>query len=59
MPKLLSEVAVGVKFSVNGTEYRRIEDVRVSCCRVVNCVNLADGSNQFVPPNTTVEELNG
>lgn len=54
--KQLSEIAVGTKFIYNGVEYRRIEDIRVSCCRVVNCVNLADGTNQFVAPNTNVEE---
>lgn len=57
--KPLSEVSVGKKFVHNGVEYRRIEDIRVSCCRVVNCVNLADGSNQFIQPNTNVEEVNG
>lgn len=58
--KPLSEIAVGSTFVHNGVEYKRIEDVRVSCCRVVNCVKLADGSNEFIAPDTTVEErVNG
>lgn len=57
--KTFAEIAVGNKFLYNGVEYKRIEDVRVSCCRVVNCINIADGSNQYVPPNSNVEEVNG
>lgn len=58
--KPLSEIAVGSTFVHNSTEYKRIEDLRVSCCRVVNCVRVSDGSNEFVAPNTLVEEkVNG
>ena len=37
MEKQFSELAVGDKFIVNGTEYIKTEDVRVSCCQVINC----------------------
>jgi hypothetical protein len=58
MNKLMSEVPVGVQFKFNNIMYTKIQDIRVSCCRVVNCRKNEDGTNDYVNPNTQVEVVN-
>lgn len=36
------ELKVGDKFTLNDTEYRRVQDKRVSCCRVLNAANASN-----------------
>ena len=59
MEKPLSEVAVGSIFTANGTDYVKTEDVRVSCCRSVNCYAVNDTAQKtYFAPNTVVS-VNG
>ena len=56
MQKLFKELTVGQVFKVNGVEYVRIDEYKVSCCRSVNCQNNADANQKtFFPPDTIVE----
>ena len=55
MQKPFSDVAVGETFELNGLRYVKIQDVRISCCKSVNCHNAADTNQKtFFPPNTLV-----
>jgi hypothetical protein len=53
-----SELAVGDKFTFNGTEYVKTETVKVSCCKSVNCMKTADNSKTMVNPDSAVEQVN-
>ena len=55
MNKLFGEIAVGGKFTLNGIEYVKTADVRVSCCRTVNCQSISNPEQKtFVSVDTVV-----
>ena len=55
MNKLFSELAVGDRFTYNNQQYVKVQDVRVSCCRTVNCHVVGNANNKlFIHPSTTV-----
>lgn len=60
MEKEFNLVSVGEKFSVNGIEYSKIPEVRISCCKSINA-QATTNSNQrtFFPGNTIVTVNNG
>jgi len=51
---------VGTVFVLNDTEYVKIKDERISCCKLFNAT-LSTDSNQkhFIVPVTEVEVQNG
>lgn len=55
MEKTFGEVAVGAKFSVNGSEYTKVDAVKVSCCQSINA-HLSDnpGARVFFTDNLMV-----
>lgn len=59
LTKTLEQVAVNEKFIVNGIEYVKAEEVRVSCCRSTNCYVAADVNQKTFFPGNTVVETNG
>lgn len=55
MNKLFQDLNVGDRFLLNGQEFVKIDDVRVSCCRTINAKASNDNANTtYVQPNTTV-----
>lgn len=55
MEKQFNELNVGDKFFVNGTEYTKLVEVKVSCCKSINAQASADVSQKtFFQPNTIV-----
>lgn len=55
MNKTFAELAVGDRFTLNGSQYVKIQDVRVSCCKTVNCHDVNNASNRiYVQPSTSV-----
>ena len=59
MEAQFKDVVVGTKFIVNNVEYVKTEEVRVSCCRSINCQISADaGQKAFFPGDTSVT-ING
>lgn len=55
MQKTMDELTVGEMFTVNDVKYVKISDVKVSCCRSVNCQEHDNsGSRHFFPGNTIV-----
>lgn len=60
METTFDQIQAGTKFIVNGTEYIKTEEVRVSCCRSINCYTTADANQKgYFPGNTTVTVVNG
>ena len=56
LTKTLDQVAQGETFKVNNIEYTKIAEVRVSCCKSVNChVSTDVNQRTFFPGNTVVE----
>jgi hypothetical protein len=47
MEKTFGELAVGDKFSVNGSEYIKTNAVKISCCQSINA-HLSDNINARV-----------
>lgn len=59
MEQKLENVAVGTKFTVNNVEYVKTEEVRVSCCRSINCQVASDANQKAFFPGSTVVVVNG
>lgn len=59
MEKQFAEVASGETFKVNGTEYVKTDDIRISCCKSVNCYAVNDASQKTYFAPTTVVSVNG
>lgn len=49
-----ANVVIDTVFVYNGSEYRKIPEVRVSCCRKINAVVVASGEQTYVPDNATI-----
>lgn len=50
------DIAVGTKFKVENKEYTKIQDERISCCKLFNAVLSADPTKKhFIVPITEVE----
>lgn len=55
MNKNFADVKVGDRFTLNGKEYVRIQDVRISCCKSVNAHAVENsGDRIFVQPTVVV-----
>lgn len=57
MNKLFSELGVGQEFKVPGsdTNYKKIDLVKVSCCKSFNAEDAANAANKtFFAPGTVV-----
>jgi len=59
MQKTLNDVPVNATFTVNGVEYRKINEVKVSCCRSINAEVVANSANRTFFPGNTLVEVNG
>lgn len=59
MEQKFEDVALGTKFTVNNVEYIKTEEVRVSCCRSINCQVAADTNQKAFFPGSTVVVVNG
>jgi len=59
MNKQFGELAVGDKFIFNGIEYVKTPDVKVSCCRTVNCQSVSNPDQRTFVSVETVITYNG
>lgn len=59
MEKKFEELVPGDKFTVNGVEYIKTEEVRVSCCKSVNCYSASDANQKAYFPGNSVVIVNG
>lgn len=59
MQKPFSDVAIGETFEINGIRYTKIQEVRISCCKSINCHNASDPKQRtFFPATTLVTVVN-
>ena len=51
MNKKMKDVQVGERFSVGGIEYIKTADVKVTCCKTINCEAVGNPNNKsyFAP----------
>jgi hypothetical protein len=60
MDKAFSEIAVGSVFQFNNVQYTKTNDIRVSCCKVINAHETSNKNNTtYIPPTTIVSTMNG
>lgn len=52
-----SDLSIGDKFSVAGSEFVKIEPEKISCCRTNNALKLDDSTKTMIKPNTDVEKV--
>lgn len=57
--KQFSELSVGDRFSYNGVEYIKTQEVRISCCRSVNCQAVNDPNHKTFVSGTALVNING
>jgi hypothetical protein len=50
------DLAIDGIFTMNGIQYKKIQDVRINCCRSINAIAVTDPNNKTqVQPLTEVE----
>jgi hypothetical protein len=59
MQKTFGEVELGGRFVVNGIEYTKVQDVRVSCCKSINAQETANAGNRTFFSKETIVNTNG
>lgn len=59
MNKVFGDLQVGQRFSLNGTEYIKENEVRISCCKSVNCSAVGNSNNKIYVQATTEVTVNG
>ena len=53
--KTFAELAVGNRFTLNGMEFIKTEEVRIGCCKAINANAINDPNHKiFVKGNTSV-----
>jgi hypothetical protein len=54
--KTFNELSVGDTFTLNGVEYKKINEVKISCCKSINAASTANENMKIkVTPITEVE----
>ena len=54
-----TDLKTGDRFSYNGTEYIKIDEVRISCCKLINCQAAQDPNNRIQIPQNAQVTING
>jgi hypothetical protein len=56
MIKTFSELENGTKFVYKGTEYEKVAQVKISCCKNINAQSTANAKiRTFIAPKAEVE----
>lgn len=56
MIKQFQNVEDNTVFKINDTEYRKVPQVKISCCKSINAVQVANEANRtYIQPSTEVE----
>lgn len=55
MNKTFAELSNGEKFNLNGKEYIKVPELRISCCKRINAQATSNTNDKIlVQPSTTV-----
>lgn len=55
MNKTFGELITGQRFILNGSEYVKVQEIKISCCKVINCQLVNDPNNKtYINPTTMV-----
>lgn len=49
-----ANIANDTVFVYNGQDYKKISEIRVSCCRKLNAMLISNGEKVFVPDNAVI-----
>ena len=49
-----ANIAVDTVFVYNNIEYKKMPEVRVSCCRKLNAMVIGSSEQTYVPDNATI-----
>jgi hypothetical protein len=52
-----NEIKVGEKFIYNNTEYSKIPEVKISCCKVKHNCETTDGTKAVLKPLDEVQKI--
>jgi hypothetical protein len=58
MNKAFSELAVGDRFTMNGKEYVKSQEIRISCCQRINAHAISNSSEKIKVEPTTMVTVN-
>lgn len=59
MNKQFQSLAVGDRFMFNNLEFVKISEVRVTCCKVINCQSVSNPSETTFVSADTLVTVNG
>lgn len=45
--KQFKDLAVNTEFTLNGVDYKKIDEVKVSCCRSINACRIDDPKSKI------------
>lgn len=55
MNKNFTELSTGDRFTFNGREYVKMQELRISCCKTINAQSIENSNDRiYVQPNTVV-----
>lgn len=55
MNKLFKDLNIGEKFSYNNEIYTKVEDERISCCKVLNALKEINNEKVMITPLQEVQ----
>lgn len=58
MNKTFGELAVGDRFTLNGKEYAKTQDVRISCCKSINAQSTTNSNERIKLETSTTVTVN-
>jgi len=59
MTKNFGELANGARFTLNGTEYIKTTEVRISCCKTINAQAVNDPNHKIYVKSNIAVNTNG
>lgn len=59
MQKLFSDLPINATFVVNGLSYKKITEVKISCCKSINAEAVDNSNNKVYFQGNTLVEING
>lgn len=56
---MFHEISVGQKFSVDGVQYEKVQEERISCCKIKrNAIKLDDNTGAVIGARQSIDLIN-